>query len=393
MPGRGAIWLIAAREIRERVGGRAFLVSTLFIVAVVVAAVIVPALDDTVPRVRAGITGATPTALTVALHASARADGAQLRLSHYADVAAGEGAVRRGDVGVLIVAGRRLVWKSDPDARLAAIVTAAVQRVRWSERAAALGLGPAQAAALLEPAPLPAVRLEPLDPDRDSRESIAMIGFLLLLMVVVFYGNAVAEGVAQEKGGRVMEVLLCRVRARDLLAGKVIGIGLVGLSQVLLAALAGVAAALAVETVDTPAAVPATLAMTVLWFVLGYAFWSVAFAAAGALVSRVEDLQAVALPLTWILALSALSGPFVQDAPDAWYIRLASVVPITAPFVMPVRAALGHVAVWEVLVAVTLMLVAIRGLVRVAAAIYAGGLLRTGGRPRMADLRRAARSR
>jgi ABC-2 type transport system permease protein len=292
----------------------------------------------------------------------------------------------------LIVAGRRLVWKSEPDTRLAAIVTVAAQRVRWSERAAALGLSPAQAAALLDPAPLPARRLDAPDPDRDSRETIAMIGFLLLLTVVIFYGNAVAEGVAQEKGGRVMEVLLSRIRAQDLLTGKVVGIGLVGLSQVLVAALAGVAAAVAVQAVDVPAAVPAALAMTVLWFALGYAFWSVVFAAAGALVSRVEDLQAATLPLTWILTLSGLSAVFVQDAPDAWYIRLASVVPITAPFVMPVRAALGDIAAWEVLLAVALMVLAIRQLVRIAADVYTGGLLRSGGRPRLAELRRAARS-
>jgi ABC-2 type transport system permease protein len=303
MGDRRAIVLVAAREIRERVRSRAFLLSSIFIVLVVSAAVIVPSLDGTARRERAGVTGATPPGLAGALRDAARADGTELGLRSYPSVAAGEGAVRDGDVGVLIVAGERLVWRSEPDARLAGLVGAAVQRVRWSERAAAAGLSPSQAAALLQPQPLPARQLEATDPDRDARETIAMIGFLLLFMVVVFYGNAVAEGVAQEKGGRVMEVLLCRVRAQDLLTGKVVGIGLVGLSQMLLAAVAGAAAILAVEDVDVPAAVPTTLAMAVLWFALGYAFWSVVFAAAGALVSRAEDLSSAVLPLTWVHAL------------------------------------------------------------------------------------------
>lgn len=389
---RRSIRLVAAREIAERAGSRAFLVSTLVMVAIVVATVVVPGLRDTRADLRAGLTGATPPALVSGLRAAARADGAELRLERYPTVASGEAAVRDRRVGVLVIDGRSLVWKADPDARLAAIVTAALQRARWSERAAELGVAPAQAAALLQPVSVPGRVLEPPDGARESREAIAMIGFVLLLLVVVFYGNAVAEGVAQEKGGRVMEVLLCRVRADDLLAGKIVGIGLVGLAQILVAALAGAAAALAVDEVDVPAAVPFTLAMAVLWFVLGYAFWSVLFAAAGAMVSRVEDLASVTLPLTSVLMLSALAGAVVQEAPDAWYIRLASVVPLTAPFVMPVRSALGHPAAWEIALGAGVMLAATYGLVRVAARLSTGVLLRTGGRPRPADAWRALRS-
>jgi ABC-2 type transport system permease protein len=390
---RRTVALVAARESGERFGSRAFLVSTLVTVAIVVAGVVVPGLHDTDRRLRAGLTDAAPPAFTAALRDAARADGARPQLRRYPNVAAGEAAVRDGHVGVLIVGGRRLVWESEPDTRLAAIATSAIRRLRWSERAAALGLDPHEAASLLEPVPIPARRLEAPDRDRDSRETIAMIGFLLLLVSVVFYGNAVAEGVAQEKGGRVMEVLLSRVRAQDLLTGKLLGIGFVGLTQILLAATAGAVAAVAVEDVDVPAAVPATLAMTVLWFALGYALWSVLFAAAGALVSRVEDLQSAAAPLSWILILSALPAILVQDDPDAWYIRLASFVPVTAPFVVPVRAALGHVAAWEVALAATITMATTYALVRLAAGVYSGALLRSGTRPGLGELWRAARTR
>jgi ABC-2 type transport system permease protein len=166
----------------------------------------------------------------------------------------------------------------------------------------------------------------------------------------------VAEGVAQEKGTRVMELLVCRVRPRDLLAGKVLGIGLVGLAQMLVALVAGGAAIVALDTVDVPAAVPATLASAVLWFALGYAFWSVALAAVGVLVSRVEDLQAAVAPLTWTMTLCAMTAPVAAESPDAWYSVVASLVPLTAPFAMPARVAVGDVAAWETVLAAAIIL-------------------------------------
>ena len=224
-PARRTIALVAWREITERMRSRAFAIATIAIIAVVVAGVVLPGLGDDTVRLRVGVTGATPAALRVSLRDTARADHARLDLRRYATVAAGERAVRDGQAGVLIVNGQRLIWKSEPSVRLDAVVSAAIQRVRAAERAAALGLSPAQANALLAPAPLPAHSLQAPDPDRDSRDAIAFVGFLVLLMVILWYGSAVAEGVAQEKGTRVMELLLCRVRPRDLLAGKVLGIG------------------------------------------------------------------------------------------------------------------------------------------------------------------------
>jgi len=390
-PGRRSIALVARREISERTQGRAFMLSTIAIIAVVLAGVIVPALNDQTTRVHAGTTGATPAALESALRDVARAEDARLELRHYATVAAGETALRNDDADVLIVAGERLVWKSEPDAEVAAVVTAAVQRVRFSERAAQLGLTPEQSTTLL--ASVPARTLDAADPDQEAREAIAFVAFILLLLMLLTYGTAVAEGVAQEKGTRVMELLVCRVQPRDLLAGKVLGIGVVGLGQMLLALLAGVAAIIALDTIDVPAAVPAALASAVLWFALGYAFWSVALAAVGALVSRVEDLQAAVAPLTWTMTLCALTAPVAAESPDAWYSRVASLLPITAPFTMPVRIAVGDVPAWEIMLAVSIILAATLGLVRLGGAVYSGSLLRTGARPRLGDVWRAARAR
>jgi ABC-2 type transport system permease protein len=87
-----------------------------------------------------------------------------------------------------------------------------------------------------------------------------------------------------------------------------------------------------------------------------------------------------------------MSAVVVQDAPDAWYMRIASVFPLTSPFVLPARAALGHVTPVELTVAVGVMIAAIYALVRLAAGVYSGALLRSGERASIGDLWRAARA-
>jgi ABC-2 type transport system permease protein len=102
---RSAILLVAGREITERLRGRAFLVSTVALVAVVLAGVILPALQEGSERVDVGLAGATPTALAGTLRAAADAQEARLVLHRYPSVAAGEAAVRDGQADVLIVDG------------------------------------------------------------------------------------------------------------------------------------------------------------------------------------------------------------------------------------------------------------------------------------------------
>lgn len=378
-------WLVAAREVRERVLSRAFAFSTLAITLIVVAAVVVPALKEKTPRLEIGLSGATPVALPAALRNGAEATQARVSLTRFGSTRAGETALRRGELGVLIVDGRTLVWKSEVDSRTSGVVTAAIRQVTALRRASAFGLSPQQLRALVTTM-IPVRHLEAPDAHRESRKTIAMTGFLVLLVVLVWYGSAVAQGVAQEKGDRVMEVLLSRVDPRELLAGKVIGIGVVGFAQLLAAALSGLVTTLTVKSIEVPTAVPAALGSAVLWFVLGYAFWSVAFAAAGALVSRAEDLQATIAPVSWTLLLCAFTGPVAGNVPDAWYSHVASLFPLTAPFAMPARVAVGHVAAWEVALAVMLTAVATYALVNIGARVYAGALLRGGGKPRIRDV-------
>ena len=267
MTGRQAVMLVAWREIEQRVRSNAFVLSTLAIVVGVVAAAVIPSLSGNEgDKLKVGLVGQTPAPLVGALTAGAKATGAQLDSRRYLTRASGERALRDDDVGVLVVDGSGLVWKSEPDDRLRAVASGALQQLQWRQRAAALGLTFAQARALLTPQPIPQRQLEPTDPNADVRYAAALAGVLVLMLTLTLYGNAVASGVAQEKGSRVMEVLLSRVTARELLTGKVIGIGLVGLSQLLLAMLASLAAVLVIDEIQIPSAVPSVIGWVILWF-------------------------------------------------------------------------------------------------------------------------------
>ena len=394
MTSRRAVVLVAWREIEQRVRSKMFLFSTLGIVLIVIAAALTPgAGNEEHDSLEIGLVGRAPAELAGALSAGAEAAGDKLESHPYATLAAGERALRDEEVGVLVVDGSRLVWKAEPDDRLQAVAAGALQQLAWRDRAAALGLTPTEADALLAQQSIPERRLEPPDSDADARRAAALLGITLLLLGVGLYGGAVANGVAQEKATRVIEVLLSRVTSRELLTGKVIGLGLVGVAQLLLALLVSLAAVVAFDQVELPAAVPSVVAWVIVWFVLGYAFFSVLYAAAGALVSRLEDLENAKSPIGYTLLAGAFLAFYATEFPDEPLARIASFVPVTAPFVVPVRAAVSDIAAWEVGLAVAIMVAATYAIVRIAAGVYSGAVLRVGPtRLRGRDVLRAARA-
>jgi ABC-2 type transport system permease protein len=194
------------------------------------------------------------------------------------------------------------------------------------------------------------------------------------------------SGVVEEKNNRVVELILSTTRARDLLAGKVIGIGLLGLAQLTLVAGLG-AALLAAGAFRAPASLGGSLALVIPWFALGYALYAVAYAAAGALASRQQNADTAGQPVTYTLLAAYFAGYVALSANvNGLAANLLTIFPLTAPLVLPARSALVGVPLWEHIVAVGLVLASIYALVRFAGRVYAHGLLHSGPRldPRIA---------
>ena len=366
MSGRSAIALVAWRDMRERLRSKAFLASTLLILALVGGSATLARLADQQTTYRVAVTAPAPPGLAVALRRAAQPfDDADVRLRVVPSFAAGRQALEAEDVdALLLLSNDRLVFRSNVDAKAVAVADAAVRAFRRQ----------------LPPAPeLTTATLHP--PEQESTDAavlVAYAGSLLLLMSLAFYGQWVISGVVEEKNNRVVELILAAVRPRDLLAGKVIGIGLLGFAQ--LALIAGLAATmLAAGAFDAPPELAGDMALVIPWFTLGFALYAVAYAVAGALASSQQSAETAGQPVTYTL-LGVYFAGYVALSADAEgaLANLLTVFPLTAPLVLPARSALVGVPLWEHALALVLVLVSIYALVRFAGRIYGHGLLRSG---------------
>ena len=213
----------------------------------------------------------------------------------------------------------------------------------------------------------------------------------VLFFGISVFGQMVLTGVLEEKASRVVEVLLARIPARALLAGKIAGIGLLGLAQIGVTALAALVAVAAVHSIDVPAVRGPVLAWALAWFVLGYALYATVYGALGSLGSRAEDAQAVAGPVMVVMTVAYFASFVTIGQPDSTAARAISYFPLTAPMAMPGRIAMGATAWWEPVFAAALTLAAIAGLVRAGRARLHQG--HPAQRARTQPARRLARQR
>ena len=238
-----------------------------------------------------------------------------------------------------------------------------------------------------------------------GRRVLGIVFVVLIFIILVIYGMWVAAGVVAEKASRVMELMISAASARQLVLGKVLGIGAAGLTQyafVLAPALVTllVEDRIAVALLGPGGSVAPSLAALspqlllayAAFFVLGFTLYALIYAAAGSLVSRAEDLQVIALPLSlvaiggYLLAIMALSGG------GGSLIRIASFVPFWSPFVMLTRLTIGRVEPWEVALCFALLIVTIVVTTWLATRVYAAGVLLYGQRPGLRSLIAAVRS-
>ena len=391
MTGMRQGWLVTRRELRERGRSRAFLASVALMAVAVAAMLIIPALFKPGGGPRdVGLTGPAPPGLAATIAAQAHAAGITARVHRYASLTSGEQAVRQGTVDVLVAGARQLEWQGRADVQLKPVLTVAIQLVTLRQRAAAAGLRPQAAAALFAPVPVGSTELGHVAGRGPADELAVTIMTGLLLFCISIFGSMVLTGVLEEKSSRVVEVLLARVPARALLAGKIAGIGLLGLAQIGVTAVAALIAVTAAGSVDIPAIRGGVLAWAVVWFVLGYALYATVYGALGSLGSRAEDAQGVAGPATVVLMVAFFASFFLIPQPASAAAKAISYFPLTAPFAMPGRIAMGATAWWEPVLAVVLTLATIIGLVQLAGRLYTNAILHSGPALSLKDAWRSA---
>jgi ABC-2 type transport system permease protein len=381
--------LIASREISARVRDKNFIISSIVIIVLLVGTLgLQVVLNSGSDTTRVGVVG--DPALEAAIQAQGKALDVDVTVKALDDEDAARAAIEDDDVdGVLIVdEGQQpeLLVEQSAGGSLQAVVQGAVAQLSLSEQLASVGISALE---------VPEVSVTALDPQADQdgqRVVVAIIGIGVLYGLLILFGQFVAQGVVEEKASRVVELLLATMRPWQLLAGKVVGLGLLGLAQIVVITVVGVTGALAFDLVDIPGDLVGTAVGVVAWFVLGYAFYASIFAAAASLVSRQEDLGTVVMPTTLVLVVAFVIGIQAASDPSGTLAVVTSYIPGVSPLVMPVRQAAGDVAVWEIALSVVLMLVAIGLIVRLGGRIYAGALLRTSGKTKIRDALRAERA-
>ncbi len=390
-PWAGDAGIVAAREIRERVRGRVFRVGTLLILAVVAGAIVIPTLTRSTPQPQqVGVVGPLPAPLRSSMVATAKSIGTTVRFTHVPDETSARTQLDAGTLDLVVVDGNQLVVHqpigANDTSTTAQYVTASAHALGAARALAAAHLTPSQSSALANAQPLPVRSLQP-GATKTKVSATTIIGLILIFLMLTQYNTWILMGVMEEKSSRVIEVLLAAVRPLELLAGKVLGIGLVAFGQAALIVAVALGLAATVGSDLLRGTGPLVVVTILVWLVLGYAFYCWVYAAAGSLAERQDQVQSLALPLSLPILFGYISAITAASSGNASeLLRVLGYLPPTAPFAMPVLVGLSAVTWWQFLASAAISVVCTLWVARLATSVYRRAILRTGRRVRLREV-------
>ncbi|MBX9244802.1 ABC transporter permease [Actinotalea ferrariae] len=411
-----AVRVVAGREIFVKLRDKAFIGSTVFMLLLVTAATVIPVLlSQQTPEHRVAVQGdaaADVVALAAQLGHEAQdpenevppalallgagglpaADlsvvdvepGADLeRLVRDGDVAA---AVTGDDVGSLqVLGGESVPYEVD------VLVRAAASQVQVEQAAEEAGLTAQEVASLTSPEP-PALRLLDERPEGSVPPELLVLAFAFLFYLsVLTFGMSIAQSVVEEKQSRVVELLVAALPVRWLLAGKVLGNTVMAVGQIVVVVGAGLIGASLAGEGELLGQVLRASGWFVVFFLLGFVMLACLWAGAGALASRVEDLQSTTVFMQVLVVVPFFAAIFAIDPGPTQ--RALSYIPFTAPLLMPARVVLGNAQPWEPWLAAAVVLATALLFVALGARLYRGSVLHTSSRLRAVQAWRADRTR
>ncbi|MBA2388364.1 MAG: ABC transporter permease [Acidimicrobiia bacterium] len=391
----GVVALVARRELLTRLRSKVFLITTGIAALLVVAASLLATSISTDEGTDAtiGVPAGAPT-LPDQIAAVGASLGLNLDTEEVAGIEDGRAGVRDGDLDAFVMPdGERLsvIVESDLDPELESAFNVLAASTVLDREITDLGGDPAAVNRAISQA---AVNLETLEDPRFDVERLilGMIAGILIYGSLLMHGQALAQGVVEEKSSRVIELLLSTIRPWQLMAGKVLGIGTLGLIQIAVIAGAGVISAVATDALTISfGSIAGTAAWLIVWYIVGFFGYALVLAAVSALVSRQEDINAVLTPVLMLIISGFVIGISVLPSdPDSAVIRVMSLIPTFAPMLMPMRLAIGGVPAWEALLALGLALAMIPLLIWVSGRVYRNAIMRTGSRMKLRDAFRAA---
>lgn len=418
------ILAVARREFNVRARTRSFIIATAFLavagVAVALAPIAISWFGGETGQEKVGVVSvadpppaANPVGqLSGILNASAGEGTPGYAVEAVADEETAREAVDEGELSAAVVIDRGtdedlafvVVSNDGVGRRTPELLRQAVLALAISDRLDQIGVAPGDQATLFAPADVTVETPREPSPGQPSTPSefatTALVGqalVIFLLLAIVLYGQWVATSAAEEKSSRVIEIVISAATPFQLLGGKVLGVGGLGLVQLTSAVLpAMIAFALtgpiseavlgaAPSELELPQVLtPDVLAVFALFFVLGYLLYSTMYAAAGSMVSRMEDVNSIVAPMSMIGTLAYLVAVYASIGivpMDAAWVTILAYVPFTSPYLMLSMYIAGQVGLAEVALAAAILVVAIVVSLWVAARVYSAGVLLYGQSP------------
>jgi ABC-2 type transport system permease protein len=435
------IGLIIDREYKYRLSQRSFKISTVVILILIVIGSFVPTIVAYINSV-----SNSQTKIVVVNNAGTIAGMNNVALQHYIDATLngatpGQGTsgkpvysistassdttsnlqkqVKDGTVGILLVLERTpsqdvqftYYTNANPvgDTNSTKVQGLASQ-LSILDRASRLGLTPDQTSKLFAQPQFSIVNVGQSQNNRSVSDIVAgyilaYAGIVLIFMSVYLYGVMVANGVAEEKGSRIMEILVNAATPFQLMTGKIIGIGAAGLTQMSAFVIVGISALLIQNPIkaallgnnsnalnlNITGSSISLLLLLLVYFILGFLLYATLFAALGALVKRQDEVQNAVQPLTWLFMVGYFVSFFGIYNPDATWVKVISYIPFWTPTTMLMRIGVGSATWWEIAITIVIMIVSIFVCAIIAARIYRYGVLMYGQKPSMRQLVKIAR--
>ncbi|OZC55264.1 ABC transporter permease [Rhodococcus sp. 06-621-2] len=378
-----AIGLIAKREFTVQVMKKSFVISNVIILAVIIGGIIAYSIfagGDDEDRDVVGIVGDQQIAAVIT--ATGDAVGSPVDIREIADADAARSDVESGNVAVALVPAGSGAYTAITDSELTgalrAVVEGSVQSQATDAALAQQGVDRDAVATAVANATVTVEAIDPPDPEAGQRVALSLAAVFILYAQIIGFGMYVAMGVVEEKSSRVVELLLSTVRPLQLLWGKILGIGAVGILQLALYGAAGVGAGLATGTLTITGTAISVFAGTLGWFVLGFAFFAVLYAAGGSMVSRQEDVNSTTMPLLLLIMAMFFAAFYSVGDPESTLSNVLSWIPPFSAVMMPLRIAAGVAPVYQIIGTALIMAATTAALAVVAAKIYQRSILRIG---------------
>jgi ABC-2 type transport system permease protein len=377
--------LVAGRSLADGLRSRTVRITTLVLLLVGLAVVLVPRLlggDE--PTYTLASVGEPSAVIQSQLDAAGEAAGFNVEYLPVDDASAVESAVREGDATIGL-AGTVMYVRTDAPGTVAVLVAQAVVAEERADLLREAGLTAAQIGEVSAVAVPEQIEVGPVQDE--GRAAVGFIVGIVLYMAIMFSGNIIALNVGVEKSTRIAEVLLAVLRPSQILVGNVLGVGLQTLAQLLVLTTPILVAMTLTDGLDLPTVAAGDIALGMAWFVLGFLMYSFLFAATAALVDKVTEVGSAIMPVTVILVLAYLGAVVVvqQDPGSALSVAL-SMFPLTAPMAMPVRWSSGLVPEWQLAASMLLAVAAAVLLASFGSRVYRRALVITGRRLKLGEV-------